>query len=97
MGTNIMRYSPPAGYQPGEIHTLIHRRRLLQWLSLAAICISLAAGACDFRKVDASEKNNNKKESSMESTQTETTIQNKIPPIDAAVSPETETATFALG
>jgi len=92
-----MRIKPPAGYQPGEIHTLIHRRKLMRWLYLAAICISLATGACDFRKVDASEKNNNKKESSMESTQTETTIQNKIPTIDAAVSPETETATFALG
>ena len=69
----------------------------MRWLYLAAICISLAAGGCDFRKVDASEKTDNKKESSMESTQTDTTIQNKIPPIDAAVSPETETATFALG
>ena len=69
----------------------------MRWLCLAAVCISLATGACDFRKVDASDKTDNKKESSMESTQTDTTIQNKIPPIDAAVAPETETATFALG
>jgi len=69
----------------------------MRWVYLAAIFISLAAGGCDFRKIDASEKASNKKERSMESTQTETTIQNKIPPIDAAVSPETEIATFALG
>jgi hypothetical protein len=69
----------------------------MRWFYLAAICISLAAGACDFGKVDASERTNNKKEGSMEFTQTDTTIQNKIPPIDAAVSPAIETATFALG
>jgi hypothetical protein len=97
IGTIKMKTKPSAGYQPGEIHTLIHRSGLMRWLYLAAICISLAVGACEFRKVDASEKTNNKKEGSMEFTQTDTTAQNNIPPIDAAVSPETETATFALG
>ena len=92
-----MEYNQPAGYQPGGIQSLIHRHRIMRWLYLAAICISLTAGACDFRKVDASGKTNSKKESSMESIQTDITIQNKIPPIDAAVSPEAETATFALG
>jgi hypothetical protein len=64
---------------------------------LAAICLGFALGGCDFREVDASAETNSKKESNMESIQPTTTIQHKIPPIDAAALPETETATFALG
>ena len=74
-----------------------NRRNLMKLLCLAAICMGLAISACDFRKVDASTETNSKKGINMESIQTTTPIQNKIPPIDAAVLPETETATFALG
>jgi len=92
-----MKYPKPAGDQPPEIYPLLNRRNLMKLLCLAAICIGLAISACDFRKVDASAETNSKKESNMESIQTTTTIKNKIPPIDAAVLPEAETATFALG
>jgi hypothetical protein len=92
-----MKYNKPAGDRPTEINTFIHRRNLMNLLCVAAICMGLAISACDFRKVDASAETNSKKDSNMESTQSVTTIQNKLPPIDAAVLPETETATFALG
>jgi hypothetical protein len=54
-------------------------------------------GGCDYGKVEAQTETNLKEGSRMESIQTTTTIQNKIPPIDAAVSTETATATFAMG
>jgi hypothetical protein len=92
-----MKYNKPAGDRPTEINTFIHRRNLMNLLCVTAICMGLAISACDFRKVDASAETNSKKDSNMESTQSVTTIQNKLPPIDAAVLPETETATFALG
>jgi len=47
--------------------------------------------------VDASAGKNSKKESKMETIHATTTIQPKIPPIDATVIPEIETATFAMG
>lgn len=87
----------PAGDQPTEIDPRINRRSLMKLLCLAVICMGLAIGGCDFRKVDASAETNSRKEGNMESIQSATTIQYKIPPIDAAALPETETATFALG
>ncbi|MCP4629629.1 MAG: hypothetical protein GY850_39905 [bacterium] len=54
-------------------------------------------GGCDFDKVEAQTETNSKEGNRMESIQTSPTIQNKIPPIDAAVSTETATATFAMG
>ena len=54
-------------------------------------------GGCDTRKVDASAELISKKESNMESIQSTTTVQTKIPPIDTAVLPQIETATFAMG
>ncbi|UCD77234.1 MAG: hypothetical protein JSW26_17625 [Desulfobacterales bacterium] len=92
-----MKYRKSTGDQPTGIYTWAHRWKLMMLFCLAAVCISLAISACDFRKVDASAETNSKEESNMESIQTTTTIQHKIPPIDAAVLPETETATFALG
>ena len=92
-----MKLRKPAGNQPDEFYTCINRRSLLKLLCLAVIVMGFAIGGCDFRKVDAAAETNSKKESNMKSTQTATTIQPKIPPIDAAALPETETATFALG
>ena len=66
-------------------------------LCLAVMCMGFALGACDFRGVDASAEMSSKKEGNMESIQSTTTIQQKIPPIDAATLSETDTATFALG
>jgi hypothetical protein len=59
--------------------------------------MGLVLSGCDFGKVEAQTETNSKGEISMESIQTTTTIQHKIPPIDAAVSTETATATFAMG
>ena len=92
-----MKYNKPAGDRPTEIYTFIHRRKLIRLLCLAAVCLGFALGGCDLRKVDASAETNSKKESNMEAIQTTTTNQHQIPPIDAAVLPDTETATFALG
>jgi hypothetical protein len=83
--------------KPTEIYTFTNRRNLMILLCLAVICMGFAIGACDFREVDASAQTSSKKEGNMESIQSTTTIQQKIPPIDAATLPETETATFALG
>ena len=92
-----MKYRKSIADKPAGIYMLANRWKLMMLLCLAAIYIGLAASACDFRKVDASAETNSKKEGNMESIQSTTTIQHKIPPIDAAVLPETETATFALG
>ncbi|MBW2431332.1 MAG: hypothetical protein JRF56_20435 [Deltaproteobacteria bacterium] len=64
---------------------------------LAVISMGFAIGGCDFRKIDASAETNSKKEGNMESIQSASTIEHKIPPIDTAAIPETDTATFALG
>jgi hypothetical protein len=59
--------------------------------------VGLALGGCDTHKVGASAETNSRKVSNMEPIQSATTIQPNIPPIDATVVPEIETATFALG
>ena len=92
-----MKYHKPTGDQPTEMYTFIHRCVLIRLICIAALCLCFALGGCDFRKVDASADRSSGKESIMETKQTFTTTQHKIPAIDAAVSPETETATFALG
>lgn len=97
LGNNKMKYFKPAGDRLTEIYTFIHRRNLMTLFCLAAICLGLALGGCGTRKFDASAETNSKKENKMESIQTTITIQHKIPPIDAAVLPGTETAMFALG
>ncbi len=74
-------------YQPG----------LRLWFILAMICLAFTLVGCDTHKVDASAETNSKKENNMESLHTTATNQQKIPPIDAAASTRTETATFALG
>jgi len=92
-----MKYKKPAGDRPSEIYTFGHRRNLIKLIGLAATCLVFAFGGCDLRKVDPSAEANSRKENNMEFTDTATIIQHKIPPIDAAAVPETETATFALG
>lgn len=91
-----MKYNKPAGDRLREIHPYNHRRNLIRLLCLAVMCVAFALDGCDLRKVDPSAEANSKKENNMESTDTATSIQHKIPPIDAAL-PVTETATFALG
>ena len=92
-----MKYFKSAGDQSTEIFKFAKCRHIIKLLCMAAICMCLATSACDFREVEAQTATNISKESNMESIQTTTTIQNKIPPIDAAAATETETATFAMG
>ena len=80
-----------------ENHTFINRHNLIKLVCIIAFFLSFAMSACDFRKVEAQTATNTKKEKTMESIQSATTIQHKIPPIDAINTPEIETATFALG
>jgi hypothetical protein len=97
LGNNKMRNFKPARNQQTVFNILANRRRLPKLICLAVILMGFVLGGCDFNKVEAQTETNSKGESSMESIQTTTTIQNKIPPIDAAVSTETATATFAMG
>ena len=71
--------------------------RIVKLISLAALFLCLTISACDYRQVDAAAETTAKGESNMESIQTATNIHQKLPPIDASVAVETETATFALG
>jgi len=92
-----MKYFNSAEDQLTEIYTYINRRKLMKLFCVAGMSMGFTLGACDFRKLDASAETNSKEESTMETIQSTTTIQYNIPPIDAAVLPEIETATFALG
>jgi hypothetical protein len=92
-----MKIKKHSRYEETGIYTFFNRRNLTKLLCLAALCMGFAVGACDLRKADSRAETNSKKDSNMESTQPVTTIQDKIPPIDAAAATKTETATFALG
>jgi hypothetical protein len=72
-------------------------RRIVRSIFFAALFICLTISACNFQKIDATAETTAKGESNMESKQLATTISNRIPPIDAPVAIETETATFAMG
>ena len=80
-----------------EKQGFIYPPALRRWFILAMICVGFALVGCDTRKVDASAETSSKKENHMESLHTNATIQKSIPPIDAAASTRTETATFAMG
>ena len=82
---------------PIEKQRFLYQPALRLWFILAMICVAFTLVGCDTHKVDASAETNSKKENNMESLHTTATIQQKIPPIDAAVSTRTESATFALG
>ena len=92
-----MKYTNTGVNNPAELYIFANHGKLMQLLCLTAICMGLAISGCDLGTVDASAGKNAKKESNMETIQPTTTIQPKIPPIDAVVIPEIETATFAMG
>jgi hypothetical protein len=92
-----MKYRKSAGDRPMKNHTFINLHNLMKLVCIIVLFLSFTISACDFGKVDASAEIISKKESNMESTQSTTTVQHEIPPIDAVVLPEIETATFAMG
>ena len=85
------------GNQKTEIHTYLSRRSLMKLIGLSAFGIGLWISACDHSSADSAPTAEIKKESKMESTQSNATIETRIPPIDTAAPAETSTATFALG
>jgi hypothetical protein len=92
-----MKYFKSAEGRPIEINSCDNRYRMLILFCLVSIYVGLALGGCDTHKVGASAETIPMKAGNMESLQSATTIQHRIPPIDAAAAPEMETATFALG
>lgn len=92
-----MKYHKSAGVQPIEKLTIINPHNLMKLACITVLFLSFAISACDFGKVDAAAETTSKEKSNMESIQSTTTVQHKIPPIDASVLPEIETATFAMG
>ena len=92
-----MKNYKPAVNQPTDFYLFAKRYNLLAFIFLAATFVGFVLGGCDFSQVDAAAQTTSKEESNMESIQSATTVQHKIPPIDAAVIPEIATATFAMG
>jgi hypothetical protein len=85
------------GNQKTEIHTYLSRRSLIKLIALSTFGMGLGISACDLSNADSAPTAKIKKENKMKSTQSDATIETRIPPIDAAVPAEASTATFALG
>jgi hypothetical protein len=85
------------GHQETEIYTYLSRRSLLKLIGLSTFGMGLGISACDLSNANSAPAAEIQKESKMKSTQSNATIETRIPPIDAAAPAETSTATFALG
>ena len=85
------------GNQKTEIYTYLSRRSLMKLIGLSTFGMGLGISACDLSNADSAPTAKIKRESKMKSTQSNATIETRIPPIDAAAPAETSTATFALG
>jgi len=92
-----MKYRKSTAEKAAKKYTFFTRRDLVKLVCIAVLGLSFAISACDFRKVEAQTETNSRKENIMQTIPSTTTIPHKIPPIDAAVLPGIETATFALG
>ena len=85
------------GNQKTEIHTYLSRRSLMKLIALSTFGMGLGISACDLSNADSAPTVEINKDSEMESTQSNATIETRITPIDTAAPAETSTATFALG
>ena len=85
------------GHQKTEIYTYLSRRSLMKLIGVSIFGMGLGISACDLSNADSAPTAKIKRESKMKSTQSNATIETRIPPIDAAAPTETSTATFALG
>ena len=83
--------------QEAEIYTYLSRRSLMKLICLSVFGMGLGISACDHSNADSAPTAEIKKESKMESTQSNATSETRIPPIDAAAPAETSSAAFALG
>ena len=86
-----------SGDQQTEIHTYLSRRSLMKLIGLSTFGMGLGISACDLSNADSAPTVEINKDSEMESTQSNATIETRIPPIDTAAPAEACTATFALG
>jgi len=85
------------GNQETEIYTYLSRRSLMKLIGLSTFGMGIWISACDHSSTDSAPTMEMKREDEMQSTLSNAAIQTRIPPIDAAASAETSTATFALG
>ena len=85
------------GHQETEIYTYLSRRSLMKLIGVSIFGMGLGISACDLSNADSAPTAKIKRESKMKSTQSNATIETRIPPIDAAAPAETSTAIFALG
>ena len=85
------------GHQKTEIYTYLSRRSLMKLIGLSTFGMGFGISACDLSNADSAPTAKIKKENKMKSTQSDATIETRIPPIDTAAPAETRTATFALG
>ena len=85
------------GNQKTELYTYLSRRSLMKLIGLSTFGMGLGISACDLSNADSAPTSKIKRESKMKTTQSDATIETRIPPIDAAAPAETSTATFALG
>lgn len=92
-----MKYINTNGNQKTEIYAYLSRRSLMRLIGWSTFGLGLGISACDLSNADSAPTTKIKKESKMKSTQSNPTIETRIPPIDAAAPAETSTATFALG
>ena len=85
------------GNQKTEIYTYLSRRSLMKLIGVSIFGMGLGISACDLSNADSAPTAKIKRKNKMKSTQSDATIETRIPPIDAAAPTETSTATFALG
>lgn len=92
-----MKITKTAGNQPPEFNPFAKRREPLKLIVWGLILLGFVLSGCDFGNVEAAAPAASKEDSNMQTINPATTVQTIIPPIDAAVVSETETATFAMG
>jgi len=83
--------------QETKIYAYLSRRSLMKLLGISTFGMGLWISGCNQSNADSALTRKVKKEGKMESTKSISTIQKRLPSLDAAAPAETRTATFALG
>jgi len=85
------------GDQETKFYTYLSRRSVMKLLGLSTFGMGLWISGCNQSNADSALTRKVKKEGKMESTKSISTIQKRLPSLDAAATAETRTASFALG